>query len=187
VIRRLDHLVLTTRDHDRCIDFYTRVLGMRSPRPMLSALLLAPALAGCASALPFVPERQPSGVTISAGIALRDDRLLVRIDSEGYRVEQAMLVRDGVPKVAPESLVPPLDPPTSGLSIGVGVGGGSARGSYSVGTGVGAGVGGPYREATTLAVFRLDQAGPPPWRLRVKVVGVEPVDIILAPAGSARR
>jgi catechol 2,3-dioxygenase-like lactoylglutathione lyase family enzyme len=29
MIRGLDHLVLTTRDRDRAIDFYTRVLGMR--------------------------------------------------------------------------------------------------------------------------------------------------------------
>ena len=29
MIHRLDHLVLTTRDRERCVDFYTRVLGMR--------------------------------------------------------------------------------------------------------------------------------------------------------------
>jgi len=29
VIQRLDHLVLTTRYLERCVDFYTRVLGMR--------------------------------------------------------------------------------------------------------------------------------------------------------------
>lgn len=29
MIDHLDHLVLTTRDRERCIDFYTRVLGMR--------------------------------------------------------------------------------------------------------------------------------------------------------------
>jgi catechol 2,3-dioxygenase-like lactoylglutathione lyase family enzyme len=29
VIDRLDHLVLTTRHRERCIDFYTRILGMR--------------------------------------------------------------------------------------------------------------------------------------------------------------
>jgi catechol 2,3-dioxygenase-like lactoylglutathione lyase family enzyme len=28
VIASLDHLVLTTRDLERCVDFYTRVLGM---------------------------------------------------------------------------------------------------------------------------------------------------------------
>ena len=29
MIGHLDHLVLTTRQRERCIDFYTRVLGMR--------------------------------------------------------------------------------------------------------------------------------------------------------------
>ena len=29
MIDRLDHLVLTTRERERCIDFYTRVLGMQ--------------------------------------------------------------------------------------------------------------------------------------------------------------
>ena len=29
MLDHLDHLVLTTRDKPRCIDFYTRVLGMR--------------------------------------------------------------------------------------------------------------------------------------------------------------
>lgn len=148
--------------------------------PAGSILTLALLLAGCAATLPYVPERQPAGVTISAAIGVRDDRLLVKIDSEGYRVERAVLVR-GDAEVAPESLVAPTDLPTSGLSVGIGVGGGSARGSYSVGTGVGVGMGG-YREATTLAAFRLDAAGPSPWRLPIKVVGIEPVDIVIDPA-----
>jgi catechol 2,3-dioxygenase-like lactoylglutathione lyase family enzyme len=29
MIKSLDHLVLTTRDAEKCIDFYTRVLGMK--------------------------------------------------------------------------------------------------------------------------------------------------------------
>ena len=32
MIKSLDHLVLTTRDVDKCIDFYTRVLGMKLER-----------------------------------------------------------------------------------------------------------------------------------------------------------
>ena len=32
MIKSLDHLVLTTRDVDACIDFYTRVLGMKLER-----------------------------------------------------------------------------------------------------------------------------------------------------------
>ena len=29
MIKSIDHLVLTTRDLDKCLDFYTRVLGMK--------------------------------------------------------------------------------------------------------------------------------------------------------------
>jgi catechol 2,3-dioxygenase-like lactoylglutathione lyase family enzyme len=32
MIRSLDHIVLTTGDIDKCIDFYTRVLGMKLER-----------------------------------------------------------------------------------------------------------------------------------------------------------
>jgi catechol 2,3-dioxygenase-like lactoylglutathione lyase family enzyme len=32
MIDHLDHLVLTTRDPERCVDFYTRVLGMHLER-----------------------------------------------------------------------------------------------------------------------------------------------------------
>jgi hypothetical protein len=154
--------------------------------------LFAMALAGCAGPLPYRPERQPFGATISADVRATEDRLRVEIDAEGYRVERAVLVREGDAEVAPEALVPaaasfpggPGGP--GGLSIGLGLGtaGWGSGGSYAIGTGVGIGLGGPYRGATTLAVFRLEAVGPPPWRLRVKVVGVQPVDILLDPARS---
>ena len=32
MIKSLDHFVLTTRDENKCIDFYTRVMGMRLER-----------------------------------------------------------------------------------------------------------------------------------------------------------
>ncbi|HWC02436.1 MAG TPA: hypothetical protein VHF87_06680 [Methylomirabilota bacterium] len=150
-----------------------------------AALTVAVTLAGCAGPLPFRPERQPFGATISAAVRLTDDRLQVEIDTEGYRVERAVLVLDGSTEVAPAALVPSGGAgPSGGLSIGLGVGAGSwgSRGGYSVGTGIGIPVGGSYPRGTTLAVFRRDEAGPPPWRLRVKVVGVEPVDVILDPA-----
>jgi hypothetical protein len=154
-----------------------------------ATLPLIVVLTGCAGSLPYRPERQPFGATISADVRVSEGRLRVEIDSEGYRVERARLVRDGDAEVAPEALVPPTASPAGGLSIGLGVGaaGWGSRGSYSVGTGVGIGLGSPRPEGTTLAVFGLDAAGPPPWRLRVKVVGVETVDIILAPPASSRQ
>jgi hypothetical protein len=154
-----------------------------------AVIALAVGLTGCAASLPYRPERQPFGATIAAGLHLTEDRLRVEIDSEGYRVERAVLVREGDAEIAPEALVPPTAPLGGGLSIGLGVGtaGWGSRGSYSVGSGVGLGFGGPSPEWTTLAVFRLDEAGPPPWRLRVKVVGVDTVDILLDPARAGRQ
>jgi hypothetical protein len=114
-----------------------------------------------------------------------EDQLRVEIDSEGYRVERAVLVREGDAEVTPEALVPPTAPRAGGLSIGLGVG--SGGGSYSAGSGIGIGLGGPRSEWTTLAVFRLGEAGPPPWRLRVKVVGVDTVEIVLDPAAGGRQ
>src|SRR5512146_3228376 len=32
MIKSIDHIVLTTRDLDKCVDFYTRVLGMTLER-----------------------------------------------------------------------------------------------------------------------------------------------------------
>jgi hypothetical protein len=142
-------------------------------------------IAGCAGPLPYRPERQPSGAPISADVRVREDRLRVEIASEGYRVERATIVRDGDAEIAPEALVPSSSAaPFGGMSIGLGAGTGGwgSGGSYSVGTGIGIPVGGAGPSGTTLAVFRLADVGPPPWRLRVKVVGVDPVDILLDPA-----
>jgi hypothetical protein len=46
---------------------------------------------------------------------------------------------------------------------------------------------GARASGNTLALFPLDQVHPPPWRLRVKVVGVDPVDILLDPAARRSR
>lgn len=155
---------------------------MAAARTILPVVLT---LAGCAGPLPYRPERQPFGATISADARVTEDRLRVEIGSEGYRVEWAVLVRDagGDVEIVPEALVP-SSAASGGLSIGLGVGaeGWGSGGSYSVGTGIGIPVGGTGPWRTTLAVFRLADAGPPPWRLRVKVVGVDAVDIVLDPA-----
>jgi hypothetical protein len=154
-----------------------------------SLLALTAALTACAGPLPYRPERQPFGATISADVRATGDRLRVEIDSEGYRVEWAVLVQAGGAEVAPEALVPGgAAAPRGGLSIGLGggTGGSGGSGSYAVGSAVGVGVGSGGSAATTLAVFRLELAGPPPWRLRVKVVGVDPVDIVLDPAARGR-
>jgi hypothetical protein len=153
-------------------------------RCSLRVVALALALAGCASTLPYVPAQQPAGFPISADYKVVGDRLRVEIDTRGYRVEDVRVLRaDGA--AVPAQTVEHPGPGGSGLSVGLGVGGSGGSGSVGVGGGVGIGttVGGGSRGAgTTLAWFPLSEVGPEPWLLLVKVVGVQPVDILLDPA-----
>jgi hypothetical protein len=157
------------------------VLDLHRPARLTGPALAVLGLAGCAATLPYVPERQPFGAAISADVRAADGRLRVEIDSAGYRVERVGLVRDDGVEIAPEVLQP--SGPWGGLWVGPGVGavGWGSRGSYAVETGVG--LGGPGRPVrTTVADFPLEAVGPAPWRLRVKVVGVDAVEIVLDPA-----
>lgn len=147
-------------------------------------LLCAIALAGCASALPYTPAEQPAGVRLAAGAAVVGDRLRVPIDTAGYRLEQAWILRpDGV-AIGPLTVEPPAPGGGSGLGIGLGVGSVGRSGSVSIGTGigVGTGIGGPRGGRHPVAVFPLEQIGPAPWRLQIKVVGIQPAVIVLDPA-----
>jgi hypothetical protein len=153
------------------------------------ALALATTLAGCVGPLPFQPEHQPFGATISADVRVVQGQLQVEIDSGGYRVEWAVLVDDVGATLTPLALIPPAPPESrGGLSIGLGLGAASSgsSGSFSVASGVGVPVGSSRASGNTLALFPLDQVQPPPWRFRVKVVGVDPVDIVLDPARLGR-
>src|SRR5260370_28071588 len=66
---------------------------MRAP---VAAMILALALGACASSslnLPYKPEVQPSGATISAAYTIVADRLRVEIATDGRRLERAQVVR----------------------------------------------------------------------------------------------
>jgi hypothetical protein len=71
-------------------------------------------------------------------------------------------------------------------SVSVGVGGGTWGGRGGIGTGVGVGIpvgGGASRiEGPTFASFSLDQVGPPPWRVHIKLAGVSPTTILVGGA-----
>ncbi len=150
------------------------------------ALLLALGLLGCASTLPYQPAEQPAGITISADVRVAADRLRVTIATEGYRVERAVLVQPDGAELAPETLRPDASRTHVVLGLGVGAAGAADGGRYAVDAGVGIPLGGAAADRV-IAVFPLDRAGLAPWRLRVKVVGIQPVEILLGrrePAGS---
>jgi hypothetical protein len=146
-------------------------------------LFLALALGACASSPRFTPAEQPAGVRLAADYSIAGNTLRVWIESGGYRVEDVLLLRPDGAVVRPFAIEPTSPGPGSGLGIGIGVGGSvGSGGGVSVGTGVGvgSGIGGGPR-SHTVAVFPLDQAGPAPWTLHVKVVGIPPVVILLPP------
>ena len=152
----------------------------------LTLLLVAALLAGCAaSTLPYAPAQQPAGFPISADYRVVGDRLRVEIDTGGYRLEDAQIVRPEGAGIPAQTIEHPGPRGGSGVGVGIGIGSAGRSGSVGIGTGVGIGTtlgGGGRAEGSTLAWFPLDHVGPGPWRLRVKVVGVQPTDIVLDPA-----
>jgi hypothetical protein len=148
---------------------------------VLPALLLVLALAGCAASARYTPAEQPAGVRLAADYRVAGDTLRVWVESGGYRVEDVLILRPDGAVVRPLAVEPPGPPAGSGLGIGVGGSVGSG-GDVAVGTGIGVGIdlGGDGRRHA-VAVFPLAPAGPPPWSLHLKVVGIQPVVIVLPP------
>jgi len=156
-------------------------------RARVAALLLAVTLGACAStssSLPYQPAVQPAGATVSAAYTIVADRLRVEIDGSGRRLERAQIVRpDGGVLEAQTIEYTALRGGGSPIGIGFGIGSfGSMGGGVGTGVGVSTGTmvgGGGSGSATAIASFPLAQAGPRPWRVRVKLEGVEPADILV--------
>jgi hypothetical protein len=153
----------------------------------LSLVALLAVLAGCAStSLPYQPDPQPPGARISAAYQLTGDRVRIEVDTDGRRLEEAKILRaDGAEVQALAIDNPPVVSSGPPVGVGIGVGGGSfgGRGGIGVGTGVSVGIpvggGSPSVAGNTFAWFPLDQAGPAPWRVYVKLVGIPPTVILV--------
>jgi hypothetical protein len=149
-----------------------------------ATLMALVVLAGCSRAtLPYTPEPQPHGAKISAGYQMLADRLRIEIDTDHRRLEDIWIVRSDGNAVRAQSIenAPVVTGP--GPTIGVGIGGASVGRGVGIGTGVGVGVPvgeGPSRiEGSTFATFPLDQVGPPPWHLHLKLAGLAPTTILV--------
>lgn len=161
---------------------------------MLRALLTATPLlvvVGCATAtLPYTPAEQPEGARVSAAYQVLGDRLRVELDSDGRGVEEMAIIRlDGsvLRPLAIETV--PVGPGRPPVGVGVGVGGTRwGGGGVGIGTGVSVGIpiGGGRPDVNTFAYFPLDEAGPRPWPLRVKLAGIEPTTILLGASPTGR-
>jgi hypothetical protein len=167
-------------------------------RGTVATMLLAGALAACSSSsagLPYRPEVQPAGATVSAAYTIVGDRLRVEIDGGGRRLERAQVVKadGGVLEAQTIEYTPAASRGGSPVSIGFGIGSfGHVGGGVSTGVGVSTGgvVGGGGSAAevgSSIASFPLAQAGPRPWRVRVKLVGVDAADILVGePEGAPK-
>jgi hypothetical protein len=148
-------------------------------------------LTGCSHPmLPYTPERQPEGAKISAGYQMLADRLRIEIDTDHRRIEDIWIVRSDGNAIRAQTIENAPTVTGSGPTIGIGMGGASIGRGSAIGTGVGVGVPigeGPTRiEGSTFATFPLDQVGPPPWRLHVKLAGVAPTMILVGGPTPAR-
>ena len=156
-------------------------------RARVAAVILALTLGACASSplnLPYKPEIQPSGATLSAAYT-----------TEGRRLERAQIVRPDGSLLEAQTIdyTPPVGGGGSPVGIGFGIGSfGNLGGGVGTGVGVSTGTtvgGGSSASAvgpTTIASFPLAQAGPSPWRVRVKLQGIDSADILVGePLGSA--
>jgi hypothetical protein len=164
----------------------------RARRTAAALALVAVALGGCAPApLRFRPASQPSGTPISADYGEAGGQVRVLLETGGYRVEEVGVALADGRLVAPRTVEHPgaraASGPTFGVGLGVGMGGGSwsGGGGFGITTGVGGVRGAGQVEGLTVARFDAGEIGPPPWRLRVKVVGTPAVEILLAPPGPA--
>jgi hypothetical protein len=166
-------------------------------RGTVATILLAGALAACSSTssgLPYKPEVQPAGATVSAAYTIVGDRLRVEVDGARRRLERAQIVKpDGT--VLEAQTIEYTPAPSGGgspVSIGFGLGSfGSLGGGVSTGVGVSTGGvvggGGSSEVGSSIASFPLAQAGPSPWRVRVKLQGTDPADILVGEPGPAPR
>src|SRR5215472_11508677 len=175
-------------------------------RASLGAMLLAVSAmtlgSGCSSApppapvsanFPYKPETPVPGPPVSAAYSVTTDRLRIEIDTGGRRLERAQIVKTDGALLDAQTIEFTQAPSggSSGSPIGIGIGAGSfGHMGSGVGTGVGVSMGGVVGGAgggggtsgNTIASFALDQAGQRPWRLRVKLEGVEPFDIVVGTA-----
>lgn len=151
-------------------------------------LALTIALTGCSStSLPYKPVPQPAGASLSADYMVMADRLRVEIDTSGNRLEDAQIVRSDNVVIRPQTIEQPPMAYNPGPTLGFGFGGSSYSGGRGGGTAVGSGVGmsipvgsgDTHVAGNTVVYFALDQVGPAPWRLNVKVAETSPAEIVL--------
>jgi len=150
-------------------------------------MILALALSACANpTFRYRPEPPLADSWISADYMIMADRLRVEIDTGGYRLLDAQILKSDGAAVRPQTVEQP--PAGSGSSVGFGFGVGGTNygrgGAVGVGTGVGMEIpmgGNTKVQGTTVLYFALDQIGPAPWRLSATIAETNPAAVIVLP------
>ena len=136
-------------------------------------------LVGCSRAtLPYRPEPQPQGARISAGYQIVGDRIRIEINTGGRPLEQVWILKPDGSSLGPQDVEAPAVASNPGPSVRFGTAGGVSGHRSAVATGAGVsfpfGGGSSRAESNTIAWFPLGTAGPPPWQLYVKLIGIVP-------------
>ena len=136
-------------------------------------------LGGCAQAmLPYKPEPQPPGARISAAYEIVGDQIRIEINTSGRPLEQIWIMKPDGSSLGPQSVDAPAVAANPGPSVSFGAASSTWGHRSSGATGAGVSIpfgGGTSRvDANTIAWFPLGTAGPPPWQLYVKLVGIVP-------------
>src|SRR4029453_14206264 len=107
--------------HSQHLAGLTRHTRSDAMKNLPGLLVWAVGLSACSAAtLPFKPATPPPGSAISADYIVLADLLRVEVNTGGYRLEDAQLVRTDGAVVRPQTIESP--PPGTGSSVGLGIG-----------------------------------------------------------------
>jgi hypothetical protein len=107
-------------------------------KPLVLAVIVL-SLLGCAShSLPYKPDVQPRGASISAGYQILADHLRVELDTDHRRLEDIWITKLDGSAVRAQTIdnAPTVVGPPPSVSVGVGGGSWGGRSGIGVGTGV---------------------------------------------------
>ena len=146
-------------------------------RALLVVVLIV--LVGCSRAtLPYKPEPQPQGARISAGYQIVGDRIRIEINTGGRPLEQVWILKPDGSSLGPQDVQAPAVASNPGPSVRFGSAGAVSGHRSAVATGAGVsfpfGGGSSRADSNTIAWFPRGPAGPPPWQLYVKLIGIVP-------------
>lgn len=149
---------------------------MKNVIAVLSFALVAAALVGCGpKKLQYEPDPFiKSAKLLSADYTELDNKLMVEVNTDGFRIDQIWIAVAGGVDVKP-SQIEYQTGGGGGVGFGVGVGGGGG----GIGVGAGTGGGGGHITGITKVFFDKAAIGPAPWNMQIKLMSMPRTTIVL--------